>query len=211
MTTKDNEKVFAFLDELFPDVGTELLYTTDFEFLFAVMMSAQTTDKRVNIVTRDLFKKYKTLEDYANAPLEDIEETIKSIGLYKNKAKNVKLTAQKLLKDFNGKVPSDKDALMSLPGVGVKTANVVRVELFKIPEVPVDTHVNRIAKRLGYANPEDNITVVEQKLRKAIKRDRYIKAHHQFIHFGRYFCKAQSPRCRDCKLVGICKEPHKNL
>ncbi|MGI6644827.1 MAG: endonuclease III [Bacilli bacterium] len=211
MPKNNNELIFSYLDKLFPDPKTELLYEKDYELLFAVVLSAQTTDKRVNIVTRVLFSTYKTLEEYANAPLEDIENIIRSIGLYKTKAKNIKEISEILLEKFDGKVPSSKSDLLLLPGVGVKTANVVRAELFKIPEIAVDTHVNRVSKRLGYADENDSVEEVERKLRAQIDESRYIKTHHQFIHFGRYFCKAQSPSCKTCELVAICKEKNKNL
>ena len=136
--------------------------------------------------------------------IEEIENNIKSLGLYKNKAKNLKGIAHELLTRFNGKVPQDKNELMSLPGVGNKTANVVRVELFKIPEFPVDTHVERLAKRFKLADKSDDVLTVENKLKKDFKKENWIKLHHQFIHFGRYYCKAISPKCDGCKLAGIC-------
>jgi len=203
--------VLSYLDEIFPNACCELEYTTDYSFLIAVMLSAQTTDKSVNNVTRILFKKYPTLEDLNNASEEDIKEVIKSIGLAKNKAKNIKGIVYSLKENFNGKVPEQMDSLLTLPGVGIKTANVVRCELFHIPSVPVDTHVERIAKRLNLASKRDNPIDVEKRLEKLIKKDRQIKAHHQFIHFGRYFCKAQNPNCKNCEIIEFCKEKHKNI
>lgn len=207
MTKKNKiEKLIPFLDELFPQVGCELIYHKDYELVIAVMLSAQTTDASVNAVTPVLFSTYSSLEELANARLEDVENIIHSIGLYKNKAKNAIGIAQVLLRDFNGVVPSDKDLLQTLPGVGNKTAGVVRAEFFKIPDLPVDTHILRISKRLGLANPEDDAYEVEMKLKKIIDEDRYIKTHHQLIHFGRYFCTARNPQCEKCKIKEICNK-----
>ena len=205
MTTKIKE-LLAFLDEIFPNVGCELKYQKDYELVIAVMLSAQTTDVAVNNVTANLFSKYQSLEQLANAKLEDIEDIIKSIGLYKNKAKNVLGITQKLISDFEGKVPSDKDLLQTLPGVGNKTAGVIRAEIFKIPDLPVDTHILRITKRLGIASKSADAYETEMILKKLITEDRWIKTHHQLIHFGRYFCTARKPQCEKCKICGFCKE-----
>ena len=193
-----------YLDEILPNPGCELTYNSDYGFLIAVMLSAQCTDKKVNLVTKPFFEKYQSLEEIDALSIKDIENNIKSLGLYKNKAKNLKGIAHELLTRFNGKVPQDKNELMSLPGVGNKTANVVRVELFKIPEFPVDTHVERLAKRFKLADKSDDVLTVENKLKKDFKKENWIKLHHQFIHFGRYYCKAISPKCEGCKLAGIC-------
>ena len=193
-----------YLDEILPNPGCELTYNSDYGFLIAVMLSAQCTDKKVNLVTKPFFEKYQSLEEIDALSIEEIENNIKSLGLYKNKAKNLKGIAHELLTRFNGKVPQDKSELMSLPGVGNKTANVVRVELFKIPEFPVDTHVERLAKRFKLADKSDDVLTVENKLKKDFKKENWIKLHHQFIHFGRYYCKAISPKCDGCKLAGIC-------
>ncbi len=205
MTNKEKcEIIEKYLDEILPDAGCELTYTSDYGFLISVMLSAQCTDKKVNKATEPFFEKYKTLEQIDSLSLIEVEEAIKSLGLYKNKAKNLKGIVHELLTRFDSKVPSDKKELMSLPGVGNKTANVVRVELFKIPEFPVDTHVERIAKRLGLAKKDGSVIEVEEKLKKSFSKDHWIKLHHQFIHFGRYHCKAISPDCKNCKLRGIC-------
>ena len=193
-----------YLDEILPNPGCELTYNSDYGFLIAVMLSAQCTDKKVNLVTKPFFEKYQSLEEIDALSIKEIENNIKSLGLYKNKAKNLKGIAHELLTRFNGKVPQDKTELMSLPGVGNKTANVVRVELFKIPEFPVDTHVERLAKRFKLADKSDDVLTVENKLKKDFKKENWIKLHHQFIHFGRYYCKAISPKCDGCKLAGIC-------
>lgn len=193
-----------YLDKILPNPGCELTYNSDYGFLIAVMLSAQCTDKKVNLVTKPFFEKYQSLEEIDALSIKEIENNIKSLGLYKNKAKNLKGIAHELLTRFNGKVPQDKNELMSLPGVGNKTANVVRVELFKIPEFPVDTHVERLAKRFKLADKSDDVLTVENKLKKDFKKENWIKLHHQFIHFGRYYCKAISPKCDGCKLAGIC-------
>lgn len=195
------------LEHMFPDAHCELNHSNEFELLVAVMLSAQTTDQSVNKVTETLFQKYKTVEDYAKAPIEQLENDIKRIGLYRNKAKNLSLMANKLLEDYNGIVPRSQKELVKLPGVGQKTANVVVSVAFDIPAFAVDTHVERIAKRLGFAKKEDSVQVVEKKLCKSIPKERWNKGHHQFIFFGRYFCKATNPNCQECPLFEMCKDP----
>ena len=196
--------ILTYLDELFPSASCELFYTKDYELVIAVMLSAQTTDKSVNNVTRVLFNKYQSLDELNNAPLDDIEEIIKQIGLYKNKAKNLKGIVKDLIERFNYQVPSDKDLLQTLPGVGNKTAGVIRAEIFKIPDLPVDTHILRISKRLKLAKKDDEPIEVEHKLKRLIPEDRWIKSHHQLIHFGRYFCTARNPRCAEFKIKDQC-------
>ena len=198
------QPLLDYLDELFPSARCELLYTKDYELVIAVMLSAQTTDKSVNAVTPVLFNKYSSLEELNTASLSDIEEIIKPIGLYKNKAKNLKGIVRELYERFNGKVPSDKNLLMTLPGVGNKTAGVIRAEIFQIPDLPVDTHILRISKRLNLAKKDDEPIDVEMKLKKVIPEERWIKSHHQLIHFGRYFCTARNPHCQECKISDMC-------
>ena len=204
MTMTNINRLLNYLDELFPTAKCELFYKRDYELVIAVMLSAQTTDKSVNAVTAILFKKYPTLAALYDAPLEDIEEIIKPIGLYKNKAKNLKGIVKDLVDRFNGVVPSDKEELMTLPGVGNKTAGVIRAEIFNIPDLPVDTHILRISKRLNLAKKDDEPIDVERKLKKIIPEERWIKSHHQLIHFGRYFCTARSPQCENCKIKDTC-------
>ena len=211
MTKTNIEIIFNFFDKEYAGVGGELLYSKDYELLIAVVLSAQATDKAVNVVTRKIFKDYPSFDELKDVDIPTYETYFKTLGLYRNKAKHVYNLVQILARDHNGSVPVSKEILMSLPGVGIKTANVVRAELFKIPEIAVDTHVARISKRLGFANVIDNVDVIESKLRRKIPKERWIKTHHQMIHFGRYFCKAQSPRCRECPLVDICLEKNKNL
>ena len=205
MTKKEKiNLILEFVDSLFPNAKCELFYNQDYELAIAVMLSAQTTDKSVNQVTSVLFSKYPTLVSLNDAPLSDIENIIKSIGLYKNKANNIKGITSTLINDFNGVLPSDKDALQRLPGIGNKSAGVIRCEVFKIPDLPVDTHIIRITNRLGIANSKDEPIDIELKLKKLIEEKRWIKTHHQLIHFGRYFCTARNPKCKECKLVEIC-------
>ena len=207
---KMNERMECILNELenmFPDAKCELEHSNELELLIAVMLSAQTTDASVNRLTKTLFQKYKTVEDYANAPLQQLENDIKTIGLYRNKAKNIKAMAQMLIDDFNGEVPCDHEALQTLPGVGRKTANVVISEGFQVPAIAVDTHVERISKRLGIARKNDSVLEVEKKLMKKVPKERWIKTHHQLIFFGRYHCKSMNPQCQNCHLIEICKEP----
>lgn len=200
------ELVLSFLDENYPDAHCELNYTKDYELLIAVMLSAQTTDKAVNKATDVLFKKYKTCEELALANVYDVERIISNIGMYNVKAKNAVKIAQRLCEDYGGKVPNDPEALLSLPGVGNKTKNAVLGELFNVPGLAVDTHMQRIAKRLGIADDKDSVETIEKKYLCFIPKDRLIKTNHQIIFFGRYFCKAISPNCKQCKLSCICKE-----
>ena len=196
--------IFDYLDELFPNAYCELEYSKDYELLIAIVLSAQTTDKKVNKVTRILFKKYPTIYELANADVRDIEDIIREIGTYKKKSVFVKEIATRLVKDCDGVVPNDVNYLLSLPGVGRKTVNVFLAEFYKVPAIAVDTHVNRVSKRLKLAGVNDDVVDVERKLMKKIPKDRWIKAHHQLIFFGRYFCKAQNPNCGECKLINIC-------
>lgn len=207
MNDEKLKRILDELDRLFPDARCELNYSNPLELLIAVMLSAQTTDASVNKLTETLFQKYRSVEDYASAPLSQLEQDLKRIGLYRNKAKNVKAMAQMLIDEFNGEVPANHDALQTLPGVGRKTANVVISEGFGYPAIAVDTHVERIAKRLGLAFKKDSVLTVEKKLMKKIPKERWIKTHHQLIFFGRYHCKAINPQCQDCRLIDICREP----
>ena len=206
MNKQTLDAIFSFFDELFPNASCELNYTSDYTLLIAVILSAQTTDKSVNLVTPELFRSFPTIESIADADISEIENHIRSIGLYRTKALNIQTCCRQIIDRFEGKVPSDKEALMSLPGVGAKTANVVRAELFHIPEIAVDTHVARISKRLYFAKPTDSVEIIEKKLRNVIPEERYIKTHHQMIHFGRYFCKAMNPNCSQCHLRAYCRK-----
>ena len=203
---KNVNRILEYFDELIPNPHCELLYQKDYEFLIAVMLSAQTTDKRVNQVTSVLFKRYPTLENLSNADIQEIEEIIKPLGTFKRKAVNIQLIAKRLIEEKNGQVPNDRDYLETLAGVGRKTTNVVLSELYQIPVVAVDTHVARVSKRLGLVKPEDDVFIIEKKLTKKIPKQRISSTHHQFILFGRYYCKAVAPLCENCKLKDICKK-----
>lgn len=205
MTTNNKiNEIISYMDTLYPNVGCELNYHKDYELVIAVMLSAQTKDSAVNAVTAVLFNKYPTLEQLADADIKDIEEILRSIGLYKNKARNLKAICHTLITDYDGKVPEDKEILQTLPGVGNKTAGVIRAEIFHIPELPVDTHILRISKRLKLTDQNVDATETEHKLKKLFPKDRWIKTHHQLIHFGRYTCTAKNPQCENCKLSGFC-------
>lgn len=204
--TKKTDYILDELEKIFPDAKCELIHSNPFELVCAVSLSAQTTDERVNMVTGELFKRYPTPNDLANADLDEVEDLIKSIGLYHNKALNLIAMAKKLVEDFDSTVPSDIDSLCTLNGVGRKTANVVRLVAFDIPSIPVDTHVSRVSKRLGLANIDDDVSVIEKKLAKKVKKSRWNRMHHLFIFFGRYLCKAKNPECFRCPFKDICRE-----
>ena len=199
------ETILNVLEMMFPDAHVELNHQNHFELLVAVVLSAQTTDISVNKVTKQLFQKYPTPFDLAKAPVEDIENTIKTIGLYHHKAKNIKNLSQDLIDKFSGEVPSNREDLESLPGVGRKTANVVLSNAFGIPALAVDTHVARVSIRLGLAKENDSVYEIEMKLMKKIPKALWQKAHHQLIFFGRYHCLAKNPKCSSCPLYDICK------
>ena len=198
-------KITNYLDELFPNPRCELNYKKDYELLISVMLSAQTTDKRVNMVTDVLYKKYDTLEKLANADVKDIIEIIRPIGTFNKKAQNIIDISKSLLKYKNGIVPNDREYLESLNGVGRKTTNVVLSNLYNVPCIAVDTHVARVSKRLGIASINDDVLTIEKKLNKKFTEDQLSRLHHQLVLFGRYYCKAQSPLCTNCKLKDICK------
>ena len=194
---------------MFKDAKCELEYKTIFQLLIAVSLSAQTTDKRVNECTPALFDKYKEIKDLAYANIDEVKQIIKPIGMTNVKAKNIIGIAKMIHEQYNDEVPSDIDKLSMLPGVGIKTINAVLAEGFKIPAFPVDTHVNRVAKRLKLAYISDDVTDVERKLKKKIPKEMWIQMHHSMIFFGRYFCKAISPSCDKCELKGKCRVNYK--
>ena len=204
-------KIEEYLDELFPNPKCELNYNKDYELLIAVMLSAQTTDKRVNMVTSVLFSKYPNLDSLSKAEIDDIKDIIKPIGTFNKKALNIKLIANSLIKDYDGVVPNNRVYLESLPGVGRKTTNVVLANLFNAPLIAVDTHVKRVSVRLGLAKESDDVLIIEKKLMKRFPKDKLARLHHQLVLFGRYHCKAIKPNCSNCKLIDICREKNKNL
>jgi endonuclease-3 len=197
--------------EMFPDAHCELNHSNPFELTIAVLLSAQCTDALVNKVTPHLFEKYKTPEDYLSVPLEELEQDIRSIGLYRNKAKNIQKLARMLIEDYGGEVPREHSELVKLPGVGRKTANVVVSTAFDVPAIAVDTHVERVSKRLGIARWKDSPLQVEETLMKKVPREEWGITHHRMIFFGRYHCKAVNPRCEVCPLLDICREGKKRM
>ena len=198
-------KFYEELDRMIPNPVCELNYTKDYELLLAVMMSAQTTDQRVNSVTSILYTKYPTLEALAQAPIEDIISMIRPIGKFNKKAQNIKEISRHLLEECDGKVPNNREYLESLPGVGRKTANVVLSELYQVPCIAVDTHVERVSKRLGFAKEKDSVLEVEKKLTRKLPHDQLNKLHHQLLLFGRYHCKSRNPECQTCPFTEMCK------
>ncbi len=199
------ECILEEMDNLFPNPKCELNYSKDYELLLAVMLSAQTTDKRVNMVTEPLFNEFDTLEKLNSLSLSEIENHIKSIGMYKQKAKHFKAIVESLI-EIGGFVPNNRDMLLKMSGVGRKTVNVVLSNLYNEPCIAVDTHVNRVSKRLGLAKESDDVLEVENKLMKKFPKDKWSKLHHQLVLFGRYNCKAVNPECDDCKLKQFCKD-----
>lgn len=193
-----------YLDEILPDAKCALVFSSPFQCLVAVMLSAQTSDEAVNKVTPNLFLKFGDAFSMSKASQKEIEDAIHSLGLYRNKAKNLLAMAKKLVEDNNGEVPNDFAKLKALPGVGVKTANVVSMECFGRPSIAVDTHVARISKRLGYAKEKDTPEQIEEKLERRFSKERQAKLHHQLIWFGRKICTAKSPKCEQCKLSYRC-------
>ena len=199
------EVIENYLDEMFKDPKCELKYHNDYELLIAIVLSAQTTDKRVNSVTPILFDRYDSLEKLMNADVSDIESILRSLGSFRKKAVYVKEIARILVSKYNGKVPTNRKCLEAMPGVGRKTVNVFLGEFYNIPAIAVDTHVERVSKRLGLAKDEDSVREVEEKLKRKFKREDWAKRHLQLVLFGRYHCKSVSPNCDECKLKSICK------
>ena len=197
-------EIFNYLDELIPNPKCELNYSSDFEFLIAVVLSAQTTDKKVNNVTNILFKRYD-IKSLSTANINDLKSILLPLGMADKKSLYIKNIANTILNRYNGKIPSNYDELIKLDGVGRKTANLVLSTLYNKPCFAVDTHVERVAKRLGLVDQKCNVLEVEKEMYKIIPKDRINKSHHQFVLFGRYYCKSKNPECDNCKLKHICK------
>jgi len=197
------------LDQMFPDAHVELLHKNHFELLVAVVLSAQTTDVAVNKVTPKLFERYKTPKELSEAQIKDVESFIQTIGLYRNKAKNIIMLAEHIHQKYHDQVPQNRKDLESLPGVGRKTANVVLSNAFGIPAIAVDTHVARVSIRLGLADEKDNVFEIEQKLMEKFPKSKWQHLHHQLIFFGRYHCLAKKPKCTSCPLYDLCQYPNK--
>ena len=199
------------MQKLFPDAHCELDHQTPFQLLIATILSAQATDKGVNKVTPKLFAIYPNAHALANSEEEVVIECIQSLGLYRNKAKNIRLCAQQLVERFNGEVPRTREELVQLAGVGRKTANVVLSVAFGLPAFAVDTHVERISKRLQIVKQSASVLEVEETLCKKLPIELWGKAHHWMIFFGRYHCTARKPKCANCPLLDICAYGQKEL
>ncbi|MCM0646872.1 endonuclease III [Clostridium swellfunianum] len=203
-------KILDILETTYPDAHCELVHESPFELLIATVLSAQTTDKKVNQVTEKLFRKYNTPEAFAKLQQEELEKEIREIGLYKNKAKNIIALSNMILEQYNGEVPATMEELVSLPGVGRKTANVVLSNAFGVPAIAVDTHVYRVSNKIGLAKGKD-VTDTEEQLMKNISKERWSKAHHLLIFHGRRTCSARKPNCSECTINSYCKEYEKEL
>lgn len=204
-------RILEYLDELFPNPKCELNYNNDYELLISIVLSAQTTDKRVNEVTSILFSKYPSLEDLSRARIDDLEIILRPIGSFRKKALYVHNIANDLITKYNGNVPIDRDSLIKISGVGRKTINVFLSEFYNVPTIGVDTHVERVSKRLKLAYLNDDVLTVEKKLMKKFPKDKWAKLHLQMVLFGRYYCKAIKPSCKGCKFVDFCSEKKKNF
>ncbi len=198
------KQVLAIIAEMFPEAKGELNWETPFQLLVAVILSAQTTDKAVNKITPLLWAKYPEIEDLASANLSDVENCLRTIGLYKNKARNIIKTAHEILDKFDGQVPKSHLELETLPGVGRKTANVVLGEIYGIPSIAVDTHVARVSKRLNISASDADVTQIEKDLMAKIPKRDWVVTHHRLIFFGRYHCLAKNPKCEICPLTSYC-------
>jgi len=207
ISKKEKERISNIISELNRVYGTEgrcfLNYETPWQLLIATILSAQCTDDRVNQVTATLFKKYERLEDFASADQKELEKDIHSTGFYKNKAKNIIACARRILNDFNGVVPRNIDDLVSLAGVGRKTANVIRGNIYKEPSIVVDTHVKRVSKRLGLTGEDDPVKI-EFDLMKKLPEEQWIPYNRQIITHGRSICTARNPKCGQCFLSEFC-------
>ncbi len=198
------EEILDVMANLFPNAKAELTHKNAYELCIAVILSAQATDVSVNQVTPGLFVKYPTVFALAQADIKEVEQAIKTIGLYRNKSKSIVNMAKKVVDNFQGEIPSKHKDLLTLDGVGQKTANVLVSVAFNQPAIAVDTHVSRVSKRLKLAKEKDDVMTIERKLKRKIKRERWSQAHHLMIFFGRYHCKAISPYCESCPFTGQC-------
>lgn len=205
MKKEEAINIIKILKKTYPDAKCSLDFATPFEMLVAVILSAQCTDERVNKTTPSIFSKYKTPEDFDKMPLETLEELIHPCGFYKNKAKNIKLTARKIIEDFDGKVPDTMEDLLTLPGVGRKTSNVVMLEAFNKPQgIAVDTHAKRLSNRIGFSN-EQTPEKIEQDLLRLFPYEYLKDINHLLIYHGRAICTARSPKCDECPIKENCK------
>lgn len=205
MDNKERVKeIISIFNELYPDAQCSLNYKNPLQLLVATQLAAQCTDERVNIVAKTLFAKYKSVEDFANADLHELEQHIKPTGFYHNKARNIINCCKMILESFGGRIPENLDDMLKLPGVGRKTANLVLGDVFGIPGIVVDTHAKRLAKRIGLTEHEDP-TKVEYDLMKIVPREYWILFCHQLVYHGRAICNARNPKCLDCKIKHLCQ------
>ena len=205
MTEKERiSRMRVLLDEAYPEVKCSLTYETPLQMLIATQLSAQCTDARVNIVTKDLFKRYKTAEDFANADILELQEYIKSAGFYRNKSKNIIACCKRICEVYGGEVPDTMEDLLTLAGTGRKTANLVLGDIFKKPAVVVDTHCMRLARRIGLTK-EKEPEKIEFDLKKKIPYDYQLRMCHQFVYHGRAVCTARNPKCSECPIIEVCK------
>lgn len=206
---KQSREILDILNQTYPDAKCELNFETPFQLLIATVLSAQTTDKKVNEVTKELFSKYPDLNSFLNITREELENIIKKIGLYRNKSKNIMTMITQLRDDFGGEVPQTMEGIMSLQGAGRKTANVVLSNAFLVPSIAVDTHVFRVSNRIGIAN-SDNVLEVEKQLQNQIPMEEWSKTHHLLIFHGRRCCTARNPKCNECPISEYCDYYKKN-
>lgn len=205
MKQEDVNELVEILKNTYPEAKCSLDFKNPFELVVAVMLSAQCTDERVNLVTPTLFSRCQTIEDFANIDIKELEELIHSCGFYKNKAKNIKLCANQIINDFNGNVPEDMESLLKLAGVGRKSANVIQLEVFNIATgIAVDTHCRRISNRIGLSDKSDP-SKIEQDLLKQIDNSYLKDMNHILIWHGRYTCTARNPKCEKCTIKKYCK------
>ncbi|WP_281164642.1 endonuclease III [Liquorilactobacillus sicerae] len=204
LNAKQTQAAISVMGEIFPNAQTSLVADNSFHFLLAVILSAQTTDKAVNQLTPALFARYPQPLDLARADEAEVRSLIKTIGLYRNKAKYLVACAQGLVAKFDGQVPQTRSELMQLAGVGQKTADVVLAECFQIPAIAVDTHVSRVAKRLAIVPKNASVLQIEHTLMQKLPQSSWISAHHRMIFWGRYQCLARRPNCSNCPLLEIC-------
>ena len=200
----NKQELMDIFDEYIPDPKCSLDYTKDYELLIATVLSAQCSDARVNVVTKILFNKYD-LKSLSEANVDDIRDIIRPCGNMNRKSIYIKEIANRLVNECDGVVPNNREYLESLPGVGRKVCNVVLANIFNVPTIAVDTHVERVSKRLGFAKSNDSVLTVEHKLERKFPRESWTRLHHQILLFGRYYCKARNPECTSCKFKNICK------
>lgn len=202
-----SKRVYDAVSAMYPQAHCELIHRSDFELLCAIALSAQTTDEAVNRATPRLFAQFPTPDAMADALEEDIADCIRTIGLFRNKAKHLKAMSRMIVMEFGGIIPADQAKLELLPGVGRKTANVFLAVWHHVPRIAVDTHVERVAKRLGLCKEEDTVLQVEESLKRRYPSSEWIDLHHRLLFFGRYHCTAKTPKCAVCPLRDICKKP----